>query len=492
MGEPGVEAFAIGAVAVQVKRYGLVLVFATGHQADRHTRAVGGGCPKAVADIGIGVKRAEHRRFFQNFLLAIAQCQLAHLGWPVERFIAQAYAGADELKTVLHVQAVGGIGQLHTIGGQALGVHFDDRQAAFAQAQGQCRGIEADAFKHDVVAMGYQPLPLLAQRCLAQVGRLEQGKVDAVLIAAHKPGPHAIELAVVRVVFVVLDPRRHAGKGFLRMLGVERPGFAGGLAVEQQDQLAFGTGAVAVQEEAPVGFFENRLATFTPEAMAQQFVRAVGVVQFGEEQRLVIVGPGHAAVAIVERQLFDGAAGQVLDVQGVDFIAAGIEAVSQALVVGADVEGTEGQEAAVGQRVGVQQQLFPAFVDAIGVVSRARAAVMAWIFLTCRGAAVVEVRAPGRGHRQISLLNPALDLFEQLFAQLRLVGQLRRLVGILVVQVSNDFRAVTLLEPGIGISAFGFAGNRGAGSGGVCGHAGISWLGGACALKCVYHKRLFA
>ncbi|MNY47183.1 hypothetical protein D3C86_1824300 [compost metagenome] len=73
VGEPRIEAFAISAIAIQVQGDGLALVFATGHQADRHAGAIGGGGPESLADIGIGVERSEHGRFFQDVLFAIAQ-----------------------------------------------------------------------------------------------------------------------------------------------------------------------------------------------------------------------------------------------------------------------------------------------------------------------------------------------------------------------------------------------------------------------------------
>ncbi|MNE08066.1 hypothetical protein D3C80_1007110 [compost metagenome] len=396
VGKPRVEAFAVGAVTVQVQRHRLANVGAALHQADRHLGAIGGGGPQALADVGIRVERAEHRGFLEHLLGAVGQLQLAHLGRAVERLVTQADTRADELQAVLHVQAVGGVRQLHAVGRQALRVHLDDRQAAFAQAQAQGAGVEGQALEHHRVAMGHQQLPLLAGG--HYVGNsLVQGEVDAVLVAADKPAPLAFELAVVRVVLVTLDPGRQAGKGLLGVFGIEHPGFAGGLAVEQQDQLALGAGAIAVQEEAAIGFFMDRVDHAAAQAVAQQFMRTVGVVQFGEEQRLVVVGPGHAAVAVLERQLLDGAVGQLLDVQGVDLVARGVQAVGQALVVGADAECAQRQKATLGQLIRVEQQLFAAFINRVGIIGRARAAVMAGVFVTGRGARVVQVRAPGRG-----------------------------------------------------------------------------------------------
>ena len=352
--EPRVEAFAIGAVAIQVQRHGLAQVLAAAHQADRHPGAVRCGSPQALADIVVGIERPQHRGLLEHRLGTAGQLQLAYLGRAVECFVAQAQAWAGKLQAVLHVQAVGRVGQFDAVGRQALWAYLDDRQAAFAQAQGQRAGIQAEAFKHDRVAVRYQHLPLLTagHRCDRGV---VQGEVDAVLVGADEPAPLAVELAVVGEVLVAFDPWRQAGERCLRGFRVQYPGFAGGLAVEQQYQLAFGAGAVAVQEEAPVGLLEHGLRAFVAQGVATQAPRAVGVVQFGEEQRLAVVGPGQAAVAVVEGQGSDAATGQVLHVQGEDFVAAGVQAVGQQAVVGADVERAEGQEAAIGQGVGVEQ-----------------------------------------------------------------------------------------------------------------------------------------
>src|SRR5690606_15696514 len=80
VGEPRVEAFAIGAVAVEVERYAAALVLAAAHQADRYASAVSGDGPEALADIGVGVEGAEHRGLLEHGLLTAGQYQLAHLG----------------------------------------------------------------------------------------------------------------------------------------------------------------------------------------------------------------------------------------------------------------------------------------------------------------------------------------------------------------------------------------------------------------------------
>ena len=255
VGEPRVEAFAVGAIAIQVERHGLAQVFAAAHQADRYLGAVRRGGPQALADVIVGIELAQHRGLLEHFLGTRGQFQLAHLGRTVERFVAQAYAAAGEFQAVLHIQAVGCIGQFHPVRGQPLWAHFDDWQAAFAQAQGQCLGIQAQAFEHDVVAVRHQHLPLVAAGHRGG-RRMAEGEVDAVLVGPDKPAPLAVELAVVGEVLVAFDPWRQAGKRRLGRFGVEHPGLAGGLAVEQQHQLALGAGAVAVEEEATVGFFE--------------------------------------------------------------------------------------------------------------------------------------------------------------------------------------------------------------------------------------------
>ena len=184
-----------------------------------------------------------------------------------------------------------------------------------------------------------------------------------------------------------------------------------------------------MQEETPVRLMEDFFGRGAVQAIAEQFVRAMGVVQFAEEQRQAVVGPGHAAVAVLEFQFADFAVGQFLHEQRVNLIAGGVEAVGQTLMVRADAERAQGEEAAIGQHVRVQQQLFAAFVELQAVIGRARAAVVPGVFVTGRGARVIQVRAPRRGQRQVGFENPALDLFEQGFAQLGLIGGLRFLIA---------------------------------------------------------------
>ncbi|MCY1181545.1 hypothetical protein D9M73_220550 [compost metagenome] len=130
--------------------------------------------------------------------------------------------------------------------------------------------------------MRHQHLPLLTawHRC---DWRVVQGEVDAVLVGTDEPAPLAVELAVVGEVLVAFDTRRQAGERRLRGFGVQHPGLAGGLAVQQQHQLALGAGAVAVQEETPVWLFEHGVRGVGAQGVATQAPWAVGVVQLSEE-----------------------------------------------------------------------------------------------------------------------------------------------------------------------------------------------------------------
>ena len=459
MGKPRVEAFAIGAVAVQVQRCRLAEHLALGHQANGDLRTVGGGRPQALADVGVGIERAEHRGFLEHLLGAAGQLQLADLRRAIERFVAQTNQRAGKFQGVLHRQAVGGIRQLHAITRQAVGMYLNDRQAGFTQAQHIGVSVQAQAFKHHLRVMGDKLAPVLTLG-LGFAGGVER-EVDAALVAADQPGPLAIELAVVDVVFVVVLARRQAAKLALGRGGIQHPAFAGGLAAEQEDQLALGAGAIAMQKEAPVGFLEHQLGAVLAQGVAIQLVRPVGVVQFGEEQGLVVVGPGQAAVAIVEGQGGDGAAGQVLNKQLIDLIAAGVQAVGQQVVVGADSEGAEGDKAAVGQGIGVEQQLLLGWVDAQRTIGRARAAVVTRVFVAGGGALVIQPRAPGRGQRQVGFADAALDLLEQLLAQRPLLGQFSLQISVFGAQVGQDFGVVALLQPGVRVGTAGLAGYRG-------------------------------
>ncbi len=323
---------------------------------------------------------------------------MTHLCRTVQRLIAQANSVAVELQGVLHIQAVRGVGQLHAIGRQILRAYFDDRQAAFAQAQTDRLGVEAHAFEHDLVIVRNQGLPVFANRGATGLFRcVIQREVDAALIAADEPAPHTIEQPVIRIILVPFAARREAGECLLRMIGVQHPRFAGGFAIEQNDQLAFGTAAEAVQEESTVRLVEHQLCRCIAQCVAMQPAGAMGLVQLTEKQGLAVVGPGHASVAVLKRQAADLAGAQFLDVKLVHLVATGVQAVGQALMVGADAERAQRKEAAIGHGVRVQQQFFTAFVHGIGVVGRARAAIVTGVFIALCGARVIKVRPPRGG-----------------------------------------------------------------------------------------------
>ena len=304
-------------------------------------------------------------------------------------------------------------------------------------------GIEGQAFEHDRVVVGNQQRPVIAGRCFA-LG-VVQRKVDPVLIGADKPAPLTLIQSVIDTVIVAFNPGRKAVEGAGRLIGIQHPTFTGGFAVEQQDELALGTGAVAMQEKTPVRLMEHLVRGGFSECVAQQFVGTVCVVQRCEKQRLAVIGPRHAAIARLERQLSHGPAGQLFDEQAVGFFATGVEAVSQPLMIRADTERTQGDKPAVGQRVRVQQHMFGFFVYLLAIVSRARAAEMAGVFFPRLGAGVVQIRAPRRRQGQISLADAALDLFKQRFTSLRLVGQLGFLILVFRFQVVQNLFAVAIL-----------------------------------------------
>ena len=340
MGEPWIEAVPIGAVTIEIERGRLAEAVTPADQADGDLRAVLGGRPDASTFIGVRIEGAFHQRFLEHFLRAVGQRQLTDLRRAVERFIAQADHRAGELQRILHVQAVGRIGQLQAIGLHALRPHLDHRQAAFAQGQGDRLGVEADILEHHCVVMGNQFLPALPLG-LRLAGVIE-GEVDARLVAADQPAPLTLVKAMIGKVLVVFLAWCQARPPTFRLVRRQHPGFAGGLAVGKNHQLALGAGAVAMHEEAPVRVVINLAAARFPEAMAVDLMWAVGVVQLTVEQRPAVVGPGHAAVAIVEGQGGHVAAGEVLDEQAVDLVAFAIEAVGQLGVILADAERAQG------------------------------------------------------------------------------------------------------------------------------------------------------
>ncbi|MNZ89956.1 hypothetical protein D3C78_1089000 [compost metagenome] len=64
-----------------------------------------------------------------------------------------------------------------------------------------------------------------------------------------------------------------------------------------------------MHEEATVRLMEHFFGRRPVQSIAIQLVWAMGVVQLAKEQRQAVVGPGHAAVTVLEFQLADAAVG---------------------------------------------------------------------------------------------------------------------------------------------------------------------------------------
>ena len=202
-----------------------------------------------------------------------------------------------------------------------------------------------------------------------------------------------------------------------------------------------------MHEITPVRVVIDLGALAVAQPVTVDLVGAVGVVEFAEEQGLIIVGPGHAAVAIFEGERGHLACLQVLDEQLIDLVALCVEAVSQLAVVLADTERAQRQEASRCQLVGVEQELLASFIHGERAIRRARAAVVARIFIASRGALVIEPGSPGGGQRKVGLPDTAFDLEKQRFTQLVLVSQLFFQIGIFRFQVIEHLGCVAVLQP---------------------------------------------
>ncbi|MNF55065.1 hypothetical protein D3C84_365120 [compost metagenome] len=128
----------------------------------------------------------------------------------------------------------------------------------------------------------------------------------------------------------------------------------------------------------------------------------------------------------------------------------------------ADAEAAEREKTAVRQGIGVEQQLFGALIDIERTVGRARATVVARVFVTGGGALIVQPGTPGRRQRQVGLADATLDLLKQRLAQLALPGQFGFQVGVFRLEVFEHLLGVALLQPGVRVGSV-----LGAGDGGV-------------------------
>ncbi|MCY1553044.1 hypothetical protein D9M68_894890 [compost metagenome] len=119
-------------------------------------------------------------------------------------------------------------------------------------------------------------------------------------------------------------------------------------------------------------------------------------------------------------------------------------------------EAAEREKTAVRQGIGVEQQLFGALIDIERTVGRARATVVARVFVTGGGALVVQPGSPGRRQRQVGLADATLDLLKQRLAQLALPGQFGVQVGVFRLEMLEHLCAVAVLQPAVRIcAAFG-------------------------------------
>ena len=285
---------------------------------------------------------------------------------------------------------------------------------------------QIDVVDADIVAVGEEDLPVLAGRIVFRRGH--DGEIDAVLVGAD------IEraFAVVEVITVLLLARQEDREIVLRAGGGQVAGFAGVLGFNLENQVL----AVARLADADIVEFVllvvEQIEFGRAEDVAEQFVAAFGdVVLGGQEERLVVGGPGHGGDA--RGGVGEGLpVAQILHLQGVLAEAGVIDGVGQKILVVGDHEAAEADEFPVlAEGVEVEQNFFGGFHAAL-------AAALYGVLLAFFGARVVEILAAAGGDGEIGLLDmPQHLLIDGVAEGLQIAGHGLG-VGVFRLQVLHD------------------------------------------------------
>jgi hypothetical protein len=151
---------------------------------------------------------------------------------------------------------------------------------------------------------------------------------------------------VVDVIFVIVFARSDQAEFAERVGGGEEADFAGGVAVDDEDQIGAATGALDVEVEAFVGFVVEELigASGVTQGVTIEAVGSLGERIFDDVEEMAVVGaPGGGGDAFdAEGQEFGGT--EVFDLQRVLAEAGSVGGVGEEMIVVGDLERAEAEE----------------------------------------------------------------------------------------------------------------------------------------------------
>ena len=194
-----------------------------------------------------------------------------------------------------------------------------------------------------------------AECAAAGVGADEENVVCNVPVCKCKPWNPGLECGMVlNVVFVIVFAGSDQLEFAERVGSGEEADFAGGVAVDDEDEISAAAGALDVNVEALVGFFVKELVGSggIAESVAIETMGPLGDGIFDDEEKVAVVGgPGGGSDAFdAEGQEFERT--QVFDLERVLAETGGVCGVGEEMVVVGDLERAEAEEGmALGQGV---------------------------------------------------------------------------------------------------------------------------------------------
>ena len=344
---------------------------------------------------------------------------------------------AEQVGLELRVEAGPGVvhrlGHLDPVRVLVVERHHPDPLEPFgAFVDGEMAGEGVDAVEFHVGAVGDH---------LATTRPLEQREVlGAVGVGRHE---EAVAVVVDGVLHALASRQQHL-RCRRRLGGVDHVALAGDLALQRDHDVSTTPRPVDPHEEVLVVFLQDQLVVSDAGAddVPPHLVGPHGVVGPGVEEGLVVAPPRGAVIGVGDDVDEVGARGQRPHLHLVLLRTVRIGGVQEEGVVGAHVEGADGEVlVAGGEHVLVEKHLL-----GFGVRSASPAAVDRVLEALHRPRVVPVVAAPHRD-RQVGLLDSSHDFVEQRFPQ-----GLGRChdgagVGVLGLEIGDDVGIVAVPQP---------------------------------------------
>ena len=285
--EDGFGVQAVGAVTVEHGGVRWLAQFRPVNQGHRDLDAIRGLHQDALRHIGISVEAMHHHRLADGALMGV-QVIVHHRRRRHHRRVLEAKSVGVVFGIAMRKDVIDGVRKLHDV------VETDAHapQAAFALYQHQMLSKSHYRFEQDGRAMRDDFAPVFGRRI--GHGHFQQPVVAALVVDAH------VETVALMgdVVFDLRAAGVHQLRRAERRIGRKSPDLRGGRARQRQQHPGAAASLGEAQVEAFIGLMEDAGGCGLAQLMTPEFKRALGLVNFVEEQGLVVVGPFEVVVSV--------------------------------------------------------------------------------------------------------------------------------------------------------------------------------------------------